>query len=495
MYFSEHFNIELTDDDDWFDPLLEIDTQLFVDPFLIYKEGSGIWIDSGDKLADHFQKGFELLATNHRNPESLAYRKTVDLMKFPEPREFGLGYASSGTSGSGAGSILANLIVEAMSEAITREVYDLRHFEELGFLVDGIGKDRISDIACNILKDKFIAYTQEICISHGIPTEVFSVTNGSFDDNRNRWTNKNALLPRNPHTGDYILLTPARFLRKLPTLNVDDWWDHLDPTLLVDFNLDMLGRLKKSQIISIAKRNTNAVRAWTLSMESTSPTPYDVRTDPDGLHNFQLITKGFSANHPLQLTQVNVNNFHEFIAAITEKFKQNVEQEGGWKVLWNERSIKPKNEVNIQLLYNAIVKQYCDLYQVSVLREVELGRGPVDFMFVGNNNIKVILEVKKMRSNKFWQGFDVQLTSYLTSSGCNMGWYLAVRFSDSEVEQERTRDLPSHTQELVAQTGFDLKSQWIDARRKESASIITQGNEGVIHEAVEDPEFDNSNEE
>ncbi|GAA2386932.1 hypothetical protein GCM10009855_28800 [Gordonia cholesterolivorans] len=43
VQFSEYFDVAVDDDDDWFDPILDTDTRLFVDPFLIFKESDGPW--------------------------------------------------------------------------------------------------------------------------------------------------------------------------------------------------------------------------------------------------------------------------------------------------------------------------------------------------------------------------------------------------------------------------------------------------------------------
>ena len=40
----------------------------------------------------------------------------------------------------------------------------------IAVLAPGLGVDRISDMVCNILKGRYIAYTQEICQSLGIPS-------------------------------------------------------------------------------------------------------------------------------------------------------------------------------------------------------------------------------------------------------------------------------------------------------------------------------------
>lgn len=490
MYFSEAFSIDLTDDDDWFDPLLEMDTQLFVDPFLLYKESEGFWSDSGDRIADHFQKGFELLGSHYSNPESDQYKKTIELMIFPEPHEFGLGFVGTGTSGAGTGGGFALLIVEAMVEAINRGLIDLRHFEELGLLVPKIGRDRISDITCNILKDKFIRYTEEVCVRHQIPTQSFNVPHGDFDNLRRRWISKTANLPANPLTGGFILLTPWRFLRELPTLNTTDWWNSLDPTLLRDLNIDLHTRLKKSEIIRIAKENADLIRPWFMAKESTEANPYNISRDPEGLHNWQKQTRDFGYTRGLDLEEVNESNFHEFITRINQKFRHFVENEGGWRLLWNEDNHTQKSERNIQLLYLGVVKDYCNRYSITILREPDLGHGPVDFVFVGDRGVKVVLEVKKMGNGKFWNGLDSQLTDYMTSAECAMGWYLAVQFSSSKTETERKSQLPAETVRLRESTGFDIRSGSIDARRSVSASNLSPGAPTVIEEIIPDPEFD-----
>lgn len=54
MYFSEYFDITRTSVDDWFDPILDSDTKLFVDPFLIFQDLDAHWRDAHERLIDHF---------------------------------------------------------------------------------------------------------------------------------------------------------------------------------------------------------------------------------------------------------------------------------------------------------------------------------------------------------------------------------------------------------------------------------------------------------
>jgi len=46
MLASSHFKIRRTVKDDWFDAILDADTELFVDPFLLFREKRGFWRES-----------------------------------------------------------------------------------------------------------------------------------------------------------------------------------------------------------------------------------------------------------------------------------------------------------------------------------------------------------------------------------------------------------------------------------------------------------------
>jgi hypothetical protein len=180
-YFSQHFSIKRKKGDDWFDPVLDTDTSLFVDPFLIFSDTSAAWAGAHDELIGFFNSCFTLIAESNGNQNSVSYRKGIALLHFPEPREFCLGYSVESTRGAGGGIGYARLIAAAMESAIARGLNDLRHFEELGILEEGIGPDRISDLTCNVLRERFINYTLEVVNRHDIPTSEFTFPTGHFD--------------------------------------------------------------------------------------------------------------------------------------------------------------------------------------------------------------------------------------------------------------------------------------------------------------------------
>ncbi len=83
VYFSESVGIDYEPGYDWFDPVLDTDTPLFVDPFLIFKDRSDEWGSAHDELIDYFQTAFELLATAYDRPTDQRYKRVETIMTFP----------------------------------------------------------------------------------------------------------------------------------------------------------------------------------------------------------------------------------------------------------------------------------------------------------------------------------------------------------------------------------------------------------------------------
>lgn len=475
MLFSEHHSILHTSDEDWFDPLLAVDTKLFVDPFLIFQDTDLRWSKAHDRIVAHFQKAFELLAGCGCDPNALGFASAVRMLQFPEPSETCLGYTADGIRGAGSGKQFAYFIASAMCDAIGRGVIELRHFEQLGILEGGIGPDRISDITCTILKPQFIEYTQGIARTHGVPMVRHKIRAGRFDTARKGFMSAEADLPTNPVTGGPLLLVPHRFLRDLPAINADDWWEDMRSTELRDeFNADLAGRLKKKDIVRVAKRYPDKVEAWVQAREAGRVAAYDLARDPNGVYQWGSATRRYARRNPIQL--VDATTYPQFVAVIdriVERFRHFVEHSGGWRLVWDGDEEKPEEAT--QLVFLGIAKAYAEANNIVVDREVELGRGPVDFKFSSGFQHRALLEVKKLENGKFWNGLRAQLPSYLHSDRSRDGWLLAVRFRDSGVAKDRALSLGSEVKRTGEVLDLDLRYSLVDARPKKSASKLTAG--------------------
>gem|GEM_PF-609552 len=471
IYFSDFFGVEYTSECDWFNPILGNDTRLFIDPFEIYAE-TGDWSGAHAEVIAHFQRAMEMLAPVIDRPSSPAYQVVAELVRFPEPPYFGFGYVEDGQDGAGGGRGLAARIVKAMTIAIREGLQDISHFEELAVLVPLIGPDRISDTMCNILGERFVRYTERVCAELGVPCEHAVVPHMAYDTKRLKWVPVEGMLPINPVSHRPLLLTPKRFLDELPTMNPDDWFDHNAEHLRARWNLDLNQRLSRPDIVKAAQAEPLLVRQWAQAKQPSDGKPYDVDTDPVGLHNWLELSQRYVASNPLSLAISSNEDLMGFIEECVKSFKHFVEQEGGWVLLRNDDTGEPKREESIQLLFKGVVQNHCRAAGVMLDREVEVGRGPVDFKFSKNLAARALLEVKKMSHKRFWDGLENQLVIYMEADQAEAGWFLPVMLTDTKNEQRRLADMPARIAAARHETGFDLRAIAVDGRRPKSASTV-----------------------
>jgi hypothetical protein len=473
MRLSDAYPITKSESDGWFDPVLDRDTPLFLDPFLIFKDTGASWRGAHDELIGYFDSCFQLIAEGNRNSRSLQYRKAVRLLQFPEPSEFCLGYTARGTRGAGSGRGYAVLMAQAMADAIERGLTDLRHFEELGILNEGIGPDRISDITCNLLRLRFSRYTEGIAERHEVPTRGFTLERGTFNIDDRRWSSAEIRLPISPRDEQPVILVPSRFLRDLPVLNADDWFDFFESEQLRDdLNYEVMRNLPKRRIVELARRHPQSVREYVKAKEVTDATGYDFSKDPLGVDAWHEGSLAFVEANPLLLRPPSSTaEFLEVIQLIVERFRHYVEEQRGWELLWNDGgTVKPERA--IQILFYGVARAYCEANNIVVDREADLGKGPVDFKFSNGYTRRCLLEVKKLSSGKFWRGLENQLPSYMSSDKCRDGWLLAVQFGRSRGDVKRSAEIATEVARVAKKLSVSLRHGVVDATPKPSASKL-----------------------
>ena len=229
MFFSKEFGISRSEDHDWFDPRLDDDTKLFIDPFLVFESDIPYFKDASDKFLGFFQSAFELAARTNGSKTGNDYEKLRNILTFPEVPEVCLGYSKGSTAGSGAGGGFSEIFADAILTSYSIGRTTLRHFEEVHIFTAGIGHDRVSDVVANILKLEFAAYTQEICEGLGVPLQNCKLKNAELCSRFKIWESRFSRLPRNPYRLDKqgILLVPKSFLRESIAISVDSFSDYI----------------------------------------------------------------------------------------------------------------------------------------------------------------------------------------------------------------------------------------------------------------------------
>lgn len=239
---NDFHNIALTQEEvDFAIPFLDEDIPLYVDPFLLWKSPS---------MQDN---SLHLLVTNSFNHIGHLFSNGKEdqaietLIRASECNEVGLGNSKTKV-GKVIGKKLANDVLTLFKSVPQISKNGFVHFEEIQLMVGNISRDRVSDITCNFIQSFLIDFTIEQCKKYSIPIEKVKLGN-VYNLKTNRFEEEETYLPINPINHAPILLVPKRWLRYIPWINNDDYFQNyyvkslhkegdvlLDRVKLLDFN-------------------------------------------------------------------------------------------------------------------------------------------------------------------------------------------------------------------------------------------------------------------
>jgi hypothetical protein len=201
-------------------PFLREDIPLYLDPFLLWRSPS----QQDQALHTSLINAFNHLGYQLQKGDSEKAAST--LIRASECDEVGLG-TSATRKGKRIGRAKAVEILDLFARIPQYKNRGFRHFEEIQFFVDGISRDRISDIACNFLKSFLIDFTIGQCRELGIPTSACEVE--VYDYRKNEFSREAVQLPVSPEDGRAIILVPKRWLRFTPWIAYDDYFKNHCP--------------------------------------------------------------------------------------------------------------------------------------------------------------------------------------------------------------------------------------------------------------------------
>jgi len=158
----------------------------------------------------------------------------------------------------------------------------------------------------------------------------------------------------------------------------------------------------------------------------------------------------------------NEGEFINIIAMLIEEFQFYVKEKKGNKLLWF--GDVPAPEVNSQILFDLITKQYSRLADINTDREVETGRGPVDFKFSKGHKYRAHLEVKRATSGQLEHGLEKQLPTYLHANEVKIGFYVIICYNDEDIKKAEA--LIEEAKELSISLKINLLLYRIEAFKK-----------------------------
>lgn len=451
QYFSRFYNLPLTSEEVWLDTRMDKDIELFIDPFLVFRSEIPAFSNAKQKFFDFFNATFELAHEAQRSITAL--KKLESLLTFPEVMEIRLGL-SVGEGGAGPGKKFAKACAGALVNLIEKGYKGLDHFEEIEIFTKGIGPDGISDATANILKYELIQYTQEICNQFAVPTKKFMIKNAQFDFQNKRWEDQVFSLPANPCLRNKaILLVPKEFLCAIYAIGSEGFSEYVSNNkseeIRISLNYEIEKSLNKSiikpKIKDIAEIHPEWVREYVNYIENEAIiSPYNFENDEKDLYRNERKAYDFACSNPLTLSASNDDEFIKFVTSIIDQFRLHIEEQEGYKLLWNDiqkssnsgdNERKPRDESIAQCLFACLVTSYCKANNIDISREVETGRGPVDFKFSSGYQNRVLVELKLAKSSKLKQGRLEQLPAYLRAQQIQNGYYVIIVYEKKEFER------------------------------------------------------------
>jgi len=216
MLFSDNFNVstELIKEYGAVDISLICDIPLFIDPLLIFNSEKPEY----KKLHEQIIRYFHFLATKAQG--RLTEHEIKAWFSFNEVKQNWLGFSLKGNEGSALGQEFSEFLAQNIKFALNNNsISEGIHIEKAMLLYEGSGKDKISDLTVNLIKNFLLEYTERFSkkhIKHKL-LKTIPVDKAYFNYETECFVSKEYTLPfivDNKGRIDYVLLTPYDMLRE-----------------------------------------------------------------------------------------------------------------------------------------------------------------------------------------------------------------------------------------------------------------------------------------
>lgn len=209
MRVTDYYSLGVTQAEvDFVDVDVKNDVRLFVDPQAFISLPSP-WAHECVALVQDF---FERVVIAIRNDDlTLAHHMLSSLR---EPNDTHLGLSKAQSRGTALGDGFADKIMESLTASRAAESGLLQDLEDTALLVQGIDRDRISDIVTNLIRDQLLDFTTEVCDYYGIPTVNAVASGPMWQPETSNWQERYVRRPI--AEGVPLLLVPKSIVRSAP---------------------------------------------------------------------------------------------------------------------------------------------------------------------------------------------------------------------------------------------------------------------------------------
>lgn len=210
---TDYYNLGATQSGvDFVDVDVYADVPVFIDPAAIRRQ-TGNWADA---CVLSLQTYFASLLKAIRASDTLGIRSLI--VPLNEPNETHLGLSAGRSRGRSLGSeAKARELIDSLRASKAARSGHLKDLEDTALMVEGIGRDIISDMTTCIIRSQLIAYTQAEAKFHGIPLES-QVSGPMWNSVTSSWEDDTFVdLPR--AGSDKLMLVPKSIVRATMALD------------------------------------------------------------------------------------------------------------------------------------------------------------------------------------------------------------------------------------------------------------------------------------
>lgn len=483
VLFSDFFGIDpgVLEAYGAFNVSLVSDLPLFIDPFLLFHSEKPEYRDLHEGII-HYLKFLR--------DKSLGQEITEGDLKawyfFREVEQNWLGFSRVGNKGSALGRDFALALNQnfrrIFSEYGQEKVTKSSHLEKLCLIAGGVGRDRISDFTTNLIKDYLLRYTEAFARSYLRPEQrrSFRVPRAAFSYETGTWMERTYELPSiGKAKDDYVLLTPKDLLTQDDTwINGTDLVEDFEsiPQAIPDDALraqvdayfrQALGDKPKKKDEREAARRTiqhfpQLIDYYIRHKEETGDRARSL-SDARVQHAHHLFLENFTAllailKRETPFYDTGGVTYEESLRRI-RYLKQVIEHNDGYRLFYDSDGEPIRREADLQVLY-----RFCWYgTPLDVNREVNNGRGPVDYKVSWGAADATLVEFKLASNTQLRRNLENQVAVYEAANQTRQS-IKVILFFDA-VEQARV-------EVILKELGLEGKEEivLIDARRDNKAS-------------------------
>lgn len=407
--FSKHFGIKKQTMNGLgvFNPILNCDTKVFVEPLLLKSSSSQIMLEAFEHYKVFFAQLLKLLRSVKVIDESdIAWREAKRRLRFPEYKSTCIGYSSGTISGSGSGTVLNDKILQTAKEIINRSESDPDIFLMLPLLEEGIGADIISDMVQNIIDQYICDYTVDVMDRLGL------IGAKEYRTKLITGETKAYKLLHNKYHNCPIKLLPLDILSNLPLVNIFPSWleeqANINQEMRSQVNkligvtwLDATITKKKESLLDLLKADKDFFLTVLSTLQNCTFEHYDLEKDYEGLYRWLEDSKKFISVqniHQLPSTHDKTISLQIIVETIANNFKRIIEEQDLWRIFWTKHYSKFRHvrEFYSQMLFYMVGDNWCSAYgnAFTIDREFNKETKQLELIFNKPGYKKIIVQIK-----------------------------------------------------------------------------------------------------